>query len=158
MLWLRTWVVIVGRLSSRIVNGFHVDCRSAWYGSCRFAWCGKLYCTLVSFSFTLSLFSFSFLPLFLPFEVDLVSREEVINVSVLDICRWGGNCECTRRCMWECAFRCGSMCEGCCCWSGSLPLEYVDRHWEWLKMVVGESSEVVGDLLVLGRVCRGNAL
>jgi hypothetical protein len=117
-----------------------------------------LYCTLVSFSFTLSLFSFSFHPLFLPFEVDLVSREQVLNVSVLDICRWGGNCECTRRCIWECAFRCGTMCKGCCCGSGSLPLEYLDRHWEWLNTIVWELSEVVGDLLVLGRVCRGNAL
>jgi len=46
-----------------------------------------LYCTLASFSFTLSLYSFSFHPLFLPSEVDLVSREEIINISVLDRCR-----------------------------------------------------------------------
>jgi hypothetical protein len=113
----------------------------------------------VGLSLSISLSPFlSSSSLFLPFEVDLVSREEVINVSVLDIPRWGGSCECTWRCTWECAFRCGSMCERCCCGSGSLPLEYLDCNWDWLNMVVWESSEVVGDLLILGRVCRGNAL
>jgi hypothetical protein len=158
-------------LDLRLVAGFKVDfgtacddsCKSAWHGRCWFGWrctqrhsswyhivCSFLCSLSLSLSHSLSLFPF------LSFEVDLVFREKVIIISILDICRWGGSCKCTQRCTWQHASRWIGMCQDCCYGSLYLPLEYLNHHWDWLNWVVSLSSEVVGDLLILGRVCRGN--